>query len=358
MTSSIRDNAREIFKTMLRAGSEPEMPKDDIIEVIMPPLEKLGFSIKVYDNNGNPAIYASTPNPQVLLSGHLDTVSMGSGWNYSQAEEVEGRIYGRGSLDMKGPCLSMLIAAEHLLAQGLGIAIAYTTDEEVGMHGAKVLAARHPEISTIPLVIICEPTGLRPVFDEKGLVQFKITAHGTSAHGSMPELGKNAILDLNRAIDDLIGSSIFGQTSTDPVTISIGKVCGGTLINMVADRAEAEFDVRYSPENSGSQIIDEVKRVLAARELEYDIEIIREIRSASSEFSDQMTHALEELFGQGMTVPYATEMAIFCELNSKIFVLGPGEPGRAHKPDEFMTIEEIREGAEAIIKASALSSKF
>ena len=103
-----------------------------------------------------------------------------------------------------------------------------------------------------------------------------------------------------------------------------------------------------------NDIIDEVKKVLAARELEYDIEIIREIRSASSDFSDQMTQALEQSFGPGMMVPYATEMAVFCELNSRIFVLGPGEPGRAHKPDEFMTMDEIMAGAEAIIKASSL----
>ncbi len=352
---NIRNDAEGIFKQMLLAESEPDMPKDKILNVVLPILEDLGMRVTIHDNDGNPAIYATTADPRALLSGHLDTVKMGSGWNYSQTEEVDEKIYGRGALDMKGPCVSMLIAAEQLISEGIGVALAFTTDEEVGMAGAKVMAAQHPEISDIPLIIICEPTDLKLMVEEKGLVQFKIIAHGINAHGSMPEEGRNAITDLTYAVNELMSSGIFGKTGKDPVTANLGIFQGGTLINMIPDRAEAEFDVRYSPDNTGQGVLDDVKKALDSTGIDYEIEVTREIRAARSELEPKYLEPLEEMFGSGESVPYATEMAVFCELNPRVFIMGAGETTRAHKPDEFMTMDEIIEGAEAIIKCARLA---
>ena len=352
--TSIRSNARNIFIKMLRAESEPDMPKDRILEVVLPLLEGLGLSIIIHENKGNPTIFASSPDPKVLLSGHLDTVNMGSGWTKEYAMEVDGRIYGRGALDMKGPCLSMLLAAEELLADNVGVAMAFTTDEEVGMAGARVMADEHPEISDIPLIIICEPTDLRPVLEEKGLVQFKLIVHGKNAHGSMPEQGRNAIQDLILAIDTIQKSNIFGQTSSDPITMNIGLIQGGTLINMVPDLAEAEFDIRYSPDNDGEEILAIVRELIGKLDVDCEILLNRKIRSAKSGLSENMISDLGELFTMGTPVPYATEMSVFEELNRNILILGPGEPGRAHKPDEYMTMEEVFEGARAIVQVVGL----
>ncbi len=352
--SKIRDNAEEIFKSMLLAESEPDMPKNRILNVVFPLLDDLGMDVTSHDNDGNPCIYASTVNSRVLLSGHLDTVKMGAGWHHSQAEEIDGKIYGRGSLDMKGPCVSMLIAAEQLISEGIGVTLAFTTDEEVGMAGAKIMASQHPEISDIPLIIICEPTDLKLMVEEKGLVQFKIIAHGKNAHGSMPEEGRNAITDLTSAVNELMNSGIFGKSGKDPVTANLGIFQGGTLINMIPDRAEAEFDVRYSPDHTGQDILDVVKEILDSTGIDYEIEITREIRAAKSELDPKYQGSLEDIFGPGESVPYATEMAVFCELNPRVFIMGAGETTRAHKPDEFMSMDEIMEGAEAIIKCARL----
>ena len=352
----IKDNARDIFMRMLEAESEPDMPKNKILDVVLPLLEDLGLSIVIHDNKGNPAVFATSSNPKVLLSGHLDTVNMGSGWTMEHAVEVDGRFYGRGALDMKGPCLSMLLATEELLAQDIGVAMAFTTDEEVGMAGARLMADEHPEISGIPLIIICEPTDLRPVLEEKGLVQFKLVAHGKNAHGSMPEQGRNAIQDLILAVSTLQESGKFGQTSTDPITMNIGIIQGGTLINMVPDHAEAEFDIRYTPDNDGEEILASVRELIGQLDMDCEVRVTRQIRSARSGLSEDMIRGLGDIFTMGDPVPYATEMAVFEELNRNIFILGPGEPGRAHKPDEYMTMEEVYEGARAIVQAVGVNT--
>jgi len=191
-----KQNVIDLLVQLVKAESEPDSEKNYVLNVVIPHLENMGLEIDIHNKDTNPAIYARKGTPKILFNGHLDTVPRGTGWSFEDGQVVGDLVYGRGSLDMKGDCAALLLAAEILNEKGTDFAIVYTTDEEVGMAGAKELASHHPEIADIPLFVVCEPTDLCPVIDEKGIVQFRITTTGKNAHASMPELGRNAIADL------------------------------------------------------------------------------------------------------------------------------------------------------------------
>ncbi len=343
---TLKEKATELLISLLKAESEPEMPKEPVLDVVAPLLEGMGLEIQRYENDGNPFLYASKGQPIILLNGHLDTVTRGEGWEHGQGEVVGDRVYGRGSLDMKGPCVSMLLAAQSLLAEGHDVALTFTTDEEVGMLGAKILAEKHPEIGEIPLIIVCEPTGFRPATEEKGIVQFKVSAYGKSAHASMPELGSNAIENLNFRLDKLLDSEFFGRSSKDPATINIGRISGGTLVNVVAEHAEAEVDIRFSTEYTNDEVFALAKQLMQLHDGLAEVEFMHSLPPVESELESKTLAAIEShLEAKAYSVPYGTEMARFAELNRNILVLGPGVPDLAHQTDEWIDINDVLRAA-------------
>ena len=337
-------HALDLLVQLVKAESEPDSDKNAVLNVVLPHLEKMGLDIRRYENGGNPAIYASKGSPNILFNGHLDTVPRGTGWKYENGQVEGDRVYGRGSLDMKGGCISLLLAAEILSEKGIDFAIVYTTDEEVGMAGAKELARHHPEIAEIPLFVICEPTAMCPVVDEKGIVQFKITTTGKSAHASMPELGNNAIVDLIARLNKLIESELFGKHRDDPVTIGIDLISGGTGMNVVPEQASATIDVRFPADYTNAEMLDIMKKLVRADDDFVDVELIHELIPVKSEIPDELLARIEALTGgKSFKVPYGTEMAVFGKLNKNILVLGPGGSTMAHQTDEWIDINDVIE---------------
>jgi succinyl-diaminopimelate desuccinylase len=341
-----RDEAIELLISLLKAESEPEMSKAPVLEVVTPLLEGMGLEIHRHENDGNPFLYASKGQPIILLSGHLDTVTRGDNWEHGQGEVVGDRVFGRGSLDMKGPCVSMLLAAGSLMAKGHDVALSFTTDEEVGMLGAKALVERHPEISRIPLIIVCEPTGFKPAIEEKGIVQFRVSAYGRSAHASMPELGSNAIENLNFRLDKLLDSGFFGRSSKDEATINVGRISGGTLVNVIPEHAEAEVDIRFSAEYTNDEVFALAKQLMQLHDGLAEVELMHALPPVKSEVEKETLSAIEShLDAKAYSVPYGTEMVRFAELNRNVLVLGPGVPDLAHQVDECIDINDVLRAA-------------
>jgi acetylornithine deacetylase/succinyl-diaminopimelate desuccinylase-like protein len=337
-----RQRAIDLLVKLVKAESEPAMSKEPVLQIVIPLLEKMGMAIHRYENSGNPAIYATKGNPIILFDGHLDTVPKGGGWKHEFGQVVGDRVYGRGSLDMKGGCVSLLLAAEKLAEKNIDFAIIFTTDEEVGMAGAKIVAENHPEISEIPLIIICEPTWLLPVTTEKGIVQFRITTFGKNAHSSMPELGRNAIIDLVERLNELKESELFGLSQKDPVTIGINMITGGTGMNVVPESASAVVDVRFVPDYSCEEMFGIMKKLVRADDDTVEIELIHDLIPVRSGISAELLERIEKLVGGGaQSVPYGTEMAVFGNLNSNIIVMGPGGSTMAHQTDEWIDVNDI-----------------
>ncbi len=346
-----KQKATDLLVKLVKAESEPSMSKEPVLSIVTPLLERMGMEIHRYENNGNPAIYAVKGKPGILFNGHLDTVPKGEGWKFSMGQVVGDRVYGRGSLDMKGGCVSLLLAVEELARKGIDFAVIFTTDEEMGMGGAKTVAANHPELADIPLIIICEPTDMLPVTDEKGIVQFRITAWGKNAHSSMPELGKNAIVDLMERLDALRESELFGKHRNDPVTIGINMISGGTGMNVVPETASAVVDVRFHPKYSCGEMLGILKKLVRADDDAVEIELIHDLIPVKSSISSELLAKLEKLGGgKAQSVPYGTEMAVFGPINPNIVVMGPGGSTMAHQTDEWVDIKDVLRAAEVYLE--------
>jgi len=346
-----RQKAIDLLVRLVKAESEPQMPKEAVLSVVIPLLEKMGMEIHRHEGSGNPAVYATRGKPKILFNGHLDTVPKGEGWKFQNGQIEGDRVYGRGSLDMKGGCVSLLLAAEELAEKGTDFAIIFTTDEEVGMAGAKEVAAHHPEISEIPLFVICEPTDLLPVTEEKGIVQFRITTIGKNAHSSMPELGRNAIVDLIARLNSLIGSELYGNHRKDPVTIGINQISGGTGMNVVPETASAVIDVRFPADYSCEEMLGIMKKLVRGDDDTAEVELIHDLPPSRSGISQEILTKVETLVGgKAYSVPYGTEMAVFGPLNPNVIILGPGKETMAHQTDEWVDIKDVLKAAELYTK--------
>ncbi|MBA3046074.1 MAG: M20/M25/M40 family metallo-hydrolase [Candidatus Thermoplasmatota archaeon] len=345
-----RQRAIDLLVRLVKAESEPDMSKEPVLQVVIPLLEGMGMTVHRHENDGNPAIFATIGNPRILFNGHLDTVPKGPGWKFEFGQVEGDRVYGRGSLDMKGGCTSLLLAAGELAKRNIDFAIIFTTDEEVGMSGAKIVAQEHPELSEIPMFIICEPTGLAPVIHEKGIVQFRMTTYGKNAHSAMPELGKNAIVDLMARLNELTESELFGLNQHDPVTIGINMVSGGTGMNVIPESASAVVDVRFPADYSCAEMFGILKKLIRADDDTVEVELIHDLPPARSGISPELLAKVEELVGgKAYSVPYGTEMAVFGTLNSNIMVLGPGGSTMAHQRDEWVDITDVVRAAEVYV---------
>jgi len=293
-----KTEALDLLVSLLKAESEPEMSKEPVLDIVIPMLKDMGLEVRRHENNGKPAIYASRGIPKVMLSGHLDTVDKGDNWTRGQGEVDGDKVYGRGALDMKGPCVSLLLAARKLLEDGVDLAVAFTTDEEMGMAGARVLASEHPEIANIPLIIICEPTDYRPIIEEKGIVQMRVMAYGRSAHASMPEEGSNAIENLLFRLSNVLESGHFGATSSDPITLSVDRISGGGLVNVIPESAEADIDIRFSADQTNDEVYSLMRILLKTDDGLCETEILTQLPPARSGLSSEIISALEKHVGK------------------------------------------------------------
>ena len=216
-----------------------------------------GFAINyhVFEENRLHLIAEKGVSPEknpIVFSGHLDVVPLGTRkWDVEpfSGEIVNGKIFGRGSSDMKGGVAAMLVAAIEAFNENPpveGIRIVLTAGEELGCQGATQLVSTYHKLGKAKAIIIAEPTSNNPIIGHKGGLYLNISIQGISAHSSMPELGDNAIYKAAHAITKIeqwdfsgIEDSILGVP-----TINVGKITGGQNLNSVPDHAEFTIDFR------------------------------------------------------------------------------------------------------------------
>lgn len=295
------------------------------------------------------------PGGNLGFSGHLDTVPLGGkAWTYPpfSGECVDGRVYGRGSSDMKGGIAAFMSAcARHHANTGHcpDVTIILTGGEETGCEGAAALA-------TSPLLADCmfrglligESTRNYPVLGHKGVAWFECTAEGRTAHAAMPEFGVNAIYKATdaiariRAVDLGADDPIIGKT-----TINIGTFQGGLNINSVPDRATFTVDARTGSADSHVRIADTIRKCLCnAISLQKRLDIPPVVASSDDPFV-QAVRTIATRHGipdRGIaTVPYFTDAAILSPAfgNAPAVIIGPGEPDVAHQTDEFCPVDAL-----------------
>jgi acetylornithine deacetylase len=312
--------------------------------------------------------------PTILLDAHQDTVPVDHMTiEPFRAEIHEGRLYGRGACDVKGAMAAMLTAlvrfAQDPLATRATVVMACTVDEEFHEQGVlaileklKQAVASADDLFHQPptMAIVAEPTELHVAVAHRGATRWKIRTHGRAAHSSDPTQGINAIYRMARVVTLLQDYAAALQAESIPhplcggATLSVGRIDGGTSVNIVPDCCTVEIDRRVSPGEDGSQVIHDVDQFLRPR-LEFAYESLPPWTvGVPLSDADNQPLALQLLAAsagvipgrQRIGVPFGTHAARYASAGIPSVVCGPGSIAQAHTADEWIAVEQVEQAAE------------
>jgi succinyl-diaminopimelate desuccinylase len=296
----------------------------------------------------------------LCFTGHIDVVPLGNAsWskNPFAGETAAGRMYGRGSSDMKAGVAAFVAAAIRMaphLERTPGLTLVITAGEENGCEGAFHLH-RDNVLGRAGAVVVAEPTSNYPFVGHKGAFWLRGVTKGVTAHGSMPEKGVNAVYKAARAVTRLEEfrfpnppHPLMGQA-----TLNVGMFHGGLNINSVPDRATVSIDIRTVPTVDHRQLLANLTAQLGA---EVELETLIDLESVYTDpdepwmqsVFDVMTPILGER-PQPRVATYFTDAAALnlAYRNPPTVILGPGEPQMAHQTDEYCVIERIPQSVAA-----------
>jgi acetylornithine deacetylase len=302
----------------------------------------------------------------IILSGHTDTVPWeGQDWSVDPLGGVvkDGRLYGRGSADMKS-FIAIALANAELFLHGkapFAIHFAFSYDEEVGCFGVKELLADLRDANIAPLAcIVGEPTSMVPAIAHKGVYRYRCCVRGKEAHSSLTPHSVNAIEMAARVIAR-VRDMAEGFERDEPryegfdvpfSTASVGQFHGGIADNVVPRDAEFRYEFRDLPTADARAMQQEV--LAYARSLEprmqqvapgtgFQFDTICEIPSFLGSASDDITRlALQLAREQRVTqVAFGTEAGLFKNAGIRTVVCGPGSIVQAHQPDEYVSLEQL-----------------
>lgn len=298
--------------------------------------------------------------PPIVFTGHFDTVPLGAKkWCVDPfgGEINDGKLYGRGSSDMKGGVAAMVIAAIQAFEEGLpqsGVRLILTSGEELGCQGAKHLVATHKNLGRANGIIVGEPTANIPAIGHKGGLYLNLSTKGITAHSSMPHLGDNAIYKAAQAISKI--EKFDFEVEKDPLlglpTINVGMVHGGMNINSVPDHAGFTIDARTTTRINHQELILQLKKELGD---EVSIETLVDLKAVSSNENDPFVQMVYSVCGisQGdegfpKSLPYLTDGSVLQPAYNGVptIILGPGQPEMAHQTDEFCYTENLEKAVE------------
>lgn len=348
----------------------------DLIAYVEARLAELGVEPRrVLSPDGRKANLYATLGPAepggVILSGHTDVVPVdGQPWTsdpWALTRRGE-RLYGRGTCDMKGfLALALSIAPE--AASGRlkrPVHLAFSYDEEVGCLGAPSMIAEIARRLPPPAaVIVGEPTGMEVVSGHKGISSWEVVVSGHEAHSSLPHLGVSANMVAVGLMHELAALAARLEGEGDPdspfrpphPTLTIGRIEGGTAINILARECRFAFDLRCPPGHNPERIIApflarcaSADSKLRARFPDSGVAAMR--RSATPSFAPEPDGAAERIArglagdnGPARAVAYAAEAGQFQAAGFAVTLCGPGSIEQAHQPDEYLEIAQLERGA-------------
>ena len=330
-------NVRTILKELVAVPSSEHDDPKPILALAEGIGTGLGARATPVANGDRPALLLSWGKPRVLFSGHLDTVPTSS--RQSMGTERAGRLYGRGTTDMKAGCAAMLAAAASLKDRG-EFGILFTTDEETQMGGADAAVAAGL-LKGVETVVVGEPTELKPCLGQKGVLQMRVTTDGASGHASMPWAGTNAIAKMGRilaAIQPLAGTTKRRATT---MTASPDVIAGGVAMNVIADLCSLELDVRYTPRLTEKQALARLNGYLKRGRVPFKLEPVHMLEALASK-PGKVARRLKKLSGRPFGhCDFATEAACFAPTGAAFLVLGPGRPQDCHVENEAVELRQV-----------------
>ncbi len=353
------------FETVSRASNL------NLIEFIHDYLDELGVTSQlVYNDSGSKANLWATIGPAdrggIVLSGHTDVVPVdGQAWTFPpfKLTERDGKLYGRGSTDMKGFLACVLAAVPTFLATPLRtpIHLAFSYDEEVGCLGVRSLLEHIKEQAHPPIAcIVGEPTELKPILGHKGKLAMRCHVHGAACHSAYAPDGVNAIEYASHLIVKLteMGAELRDKQIDyrfDPpfTTVQTGTIRGGSALNIVPTDCCFDWEIRTLPSADGEQICSELKQY-ACQELEPQMRAVKADTGIHFEplqaypgllldQSDPLAKFIALLANSNdfSTVAFGTEGGLFHQVGIPAVICGPGSMAQGHKPDEFIATDQL-----------------
>ena len=365
-------NSAALLKTLVGFDTTSRESNLQLIEFVRDYLA--GFDVPcelIYNAERSKANLFATMGPAgqpgIVLSGHTDVVPVdGQPWTVAPFElsEHDGKLFGRGTADMKGYIACVLALVPALVATELRrpVHIALSYDEEVGCLGVRSLLAELQQRPVKPLLcIIGEPTELKPVLGHKGKLAMRCDVHGHPCHSAYAPLGVNAIEYAAELIGELgrIGRQLQApehhDSRFDPPysTVQTGVISGGKALNIVPADCRFDFEIRALPSQDPAQVAQQLQvyaeqqmlprmRAVSARsairfsELSAYPGLATDARSEAAQLIAAFCGSGE--FG---TVAFGTEGGLFDAAGIPTVVCGPGSMDQGHKPDEFVSRAQL-----------------
>ena len=331
------------------------------------------------DRDNIAAVFHGAPDaPIIVLEAHQDTVPI-DGMIIEPFDPVieGGKMFGRGSCDIKGGMACMMTAFKRLVEtppeNPPTVMMACSVNEEFGMAGAANLChfwqpGEYALVEHEPTcVIVAEPTLLNVVVAHKGVARFHVYVDGVACHSSQPELGHNAIYRMSRIID------LFEEYATEVVptlgehprcgkpTLSVGMISGGISVNTVPDFCQIEIDRRVLPEEEPRDAFNHITKYISGKLRELYPEWADDVRFSddpnlkyglTDSFNGPLASSLQsiiqsmEIDCELMGVPYGTDAKAFSRAGIQTVVLGPGSIDQAHTKDEWVEIDQLEKAVE------------
>lgn len=322
--------------------------------------------------------------PTILWDAHQDTVPVeGMSIEPFMPFVREGRLYGRGSCDVKGGMAAMLVAIERVRASGrprrAHVVFTATVNEEFGFTGAKAIArlwtAGAGELAPADLAardliggrpeaaVVAEPTELDIVTQHKGAVRWRMRVHGVACHSAFPERGDNAIYPAGRAIGAIESLSRELLTrhpghACGPPTLNLGTIHGGTGVNLVPDLVVLELDRRVvpgeSPAAARAEVIARIAAACGGARIDHDPPFLESgglPAMADRTWFDRLASAAAEnrVAARQIAARYGTNASVFAAAGVPSLVFGPGSIAQAHTADEWIELAQVDSAADILV---------
>lgn len=332
----------------------------------------------LYDSSKEKALLHCRIGPAVdggvVLSGHMDVVPVeGQDWDTDPfvLTEKNGKLYGRGSCDMKGFLACCMSLIPDMLQADLKkpIYFAFSYDEEIGCRAGDLIAQTLNEFypEQIAYAIIGEPTLMLPTIGQKGICFYKTEVNGSQGHSSRILQEVSAVHESMRLINwleqkmlQLSVSSVDARFEPPHTSIHVGKIQGGIATNIIADQCSFDWDVRTIPSDDLVQIMDTFKQYCAQRMEELSnrfpefhirtIEAHPPVPALDTRTDSGVLKLLRAIGinGEEQAVSYAAEAGQFARNGFDSIICGPGSIEQAHRANEFIEIEQLNHGQQMI----------
>lgn len=347
--------AQRLVQIDTRAGNEKPAA-----ELVADLLSRAGFDVRVDEpvpRRANVIARCGTGTP-ITLTGHLDTVPADpEDWSFDPFSGAidNGRLLGRGSSDMKAGVACLVNAAirhatEH--PHGTALQLVLTFGEETGCDGARTID--RAALSPSSLLIVAEPTANRVVLGHKGTLWLRLTARGTAAHGSRPDLGDNALAALATAATRIHDHGDWPISPTHgPATVNVGTFHAGSQPNLVPDRAEMQLDVRTVPEFTSDNALTAISELAGP---DITIESVLDLPGVGTSSDYEVIRPIVNMLDANPTTwqpdyaTYFTDASVLADRLGEpaVILYGPGEPEQAHTVDESCPVTAITDATLAI----------